>query len=141
MSTTLLKLIFVNSLYNPSVSITTYIAQHITYFMRVNFKYDWRNLQFKIDFDRQIFEKLLNGNFIYSYGFWPEICWEELAEEIFLHILFYWRCLSFNRDLMYNKPAHYSLPYGIAYVKMGLITLAMNLEARFYVLPMTIQYQ
>ena len=49
------------------------------------------NLQLNVDSEWQIFEKLFHGRFIYSQGFLPEICWEEIAEEIFFfHISFWW---------------------------------------------------
>ena len=35
----------------------------------VNYIYKWRDLQFKVDFERQIFWETFNGNFIYSQSF------------------------------------------------------------------------
>ena len=35
----------------------------------VNFIQEWQDLQFKVDFERQIFEKLFYGRFIYSQRF------------------------------------------------------------------------
>ena len=37
-----------------------------------------------VDCERQIFQKLFHGNFILLLGLLPEICWEEVAKEIFL---------------------------------------------------------
>ena len=35
----------------------------------LNFIREWRDLQFKVDYERQIFEKLFHNNFIYFLGF------------------------------------------------------------------------
>ena len=53
-----------------------------TYIVRVNFIYKWRDLQFKVDSERQIFWETFHGNFILRSEFLPEIGWEEIAEEI-----------------------------------------------------------
>ena len=45
------------------------LVSHTTHVVCVNFKHKWRDLQFKIDSERQIFEKLLHGSFIYSQSF------------------------------------------------------------------------
>ena len=39
------------------------LAYHTTYIVCVNFIHEWRNLQFKVYFERQIFEKLLMAIF------------------------------------------------------------------------------
>ena len=59
--------------YSPSVRIIDLVT-YTTYFVRVNFKHKWWDLQFKVDSERQIFNLLSK--------FLPEICWEEIAEEI-----------------------------------------------------------
>ena len=66
--------------YNPSIRIIDPVS-HITYVMCVNFIHKWRDLQFKVDSERQIWETF-HGNFIYFSEFLSEICWEEIAEEI-----------------------------------------------------------
>ena len=48
--------------YNPSVNIIDPVS-HITYVVCVNFVHKWRDLQFKIDSERQTFSEFL-----------PEIC-------------------------------------------------------------------
>ena len=40
--------------YNPSVWIIDLVT-HTTYLVCVNFIHKWRNLQFKVDYERQIF--------------------------------------------------------------------------------------
>ena len=49
----------------------------------LNFIHEWRDLQFKVDFERQTLENLFMAILIYPLEFLPEICWEEVAEEIF----------------------------------------------------------
>ena len=67
------------------------LASHITYVVWVNFMHKWRDLQFKVDSERQIFEKLFHGNhFIYSPSFLPQICWEKVAEKIFFSYFLTW---------------------------------------------------
>ena len=50
----------------------------------VNFIHKWRDLLYKVDYERQIFFwETFHGSFItYSLEFLPEICWEEITEEI-----------------------------------------------------------
>ena len=54
-------------------------------------------IQFKVDSEQQILKSTPNDRFLRTFLmailFWhseflPEICWEEVAEEIFLHISF-----------------------------------------------------
>ena len=54
--------------YNPSVSIIDLVS-HTTYVVCVNFIHKWRDLQFKVDSERQIFWETFHGNFIYSQSF------------------------------------------------------------------------
>ena len=51
--------------YNPSVRIINLVS-HTTYVVFVNFIHKWRDLQFKVDSERQIFPETFHGNFIYS---------------------------------------------------------------------------
>ena len=46
------------------------LASHSTHFVCVNFIHECRDLQFNVDSERQIFDKLLHGRFIYSQSFW-----------------------------------------------------------------------
>ena len=45
------------------------LASHTTHVVWVNFIRKWRDLQFNVDSEQQIFEKLFNGRFIYSQSF------------------------------------------------------------------------
>ena len=70
------------------------------YFVCVNFIHKWRNLEFKVDSEQQIFEKLFMVIlFIYR------------RRNIFI---FSSSCLTvgLNLGLTSNKPTHYLLDYG-----------------------------
>ena len=54
--------------YNPSVRIIDLVS-HTTYVVCVNFIHKLRDLQFKVDSERQIFWETFHGNFIYSQSF------------------------------------------------------------------------
>ena len=45
------------------------LASHTTHVLCVNFICEWRDLQFNVDSERQSFEKLFHGRFIYSQSF------------------------------------------------------------------------
>ena len=59
--------IYIIGHYNPSVRIID-LVPHATYVVCVNFIHKWRDLQFKVDSERQIWETF-HGNFIYSQSF------------------------------------------------------------------------
>ena len=61
--------------------------------------YKWRDLQFNFDSERQISEQLSHGSLNLLSEFLQEICWEVIAEEIFL-------------ASATNKPTHYLLDHG-----------------------------
>ena len=46
-----------------------WLASYSTHVECVNFKREWRDLQFNVASERQIFEKLFHGSFIYSQSF------------------------------------------------------------------------
>ena len=62
------------------------LGSQTTYIVGSNLKHEWRQLQFKVVSERQIFEKFFHINFISHSLFLPEICCEEVIEEIFFHI-------------------------------------------------------
>ena len=70
--------------------------------------------QFKVDLERQIFEKLFMAILFLFSEFLIGICRDEVTEERFCHISFSWRCRTWglNRGLMSNKPTHYLLDHG-----------------------------
>ena len=58
--------------YNPSVRIIDLVS-HTTSVVGANFIHKWRDLQFKLGYERQIFEQLFMANFIYFSDVLPEI--------------------------------------------------------------------
>ena len=73
--------------YNPSVKIIDPVS-HITYVVFVNFIHNCQDLQFKANFERQIFVRNFSRQFYLLAEFFPEICWGEIAKEIFLSSYF-----------------------------------------------------
>ena len=67
---------------------------------------------FKVDSEQQIFWEIFPGQVYLLSEFFPEIRWEEIAEENTFCILFW--CLSWgsNPGFTPNKPTHYLLDYG-----------------------------
>ena len=74
------------------------IASHPTYVVCFNFIRKWRDLKFKADTELQIFRETIHHNCYLLSVFLPEICWEEVAEEIFLYISVCSRDLQFKVD-------------------------------------------
>ena len=60
--------------------------------MCVNFIREWRDLEYNVVFERQIFEKLFHGNFIYSKSF------ERNRQRIFFFYILFW-CLTLANTL------------------------------------------
>ena len=50
------------------------LDSHTTYVVCVNFIHKWRDLQFKVDSERQILKNLFCDGFCLHLEFWPEIC-------------------------------------------------------------------
>ena len=129
--------------YNPSVRIID-LASHTTYVVCANFIHKWRDLQFKVNSERQIFLRHFSWQFYMLSELLPEICWEEIAEELlfvddfyqklFMAILyaltafarnllrgrmrFWWLASSANPGSTSNKPTHYLLDYGKRLLKV-----------------------
>ena len=92
--------------YNPSVKIIDLIS-HTICVVCVNFIHIRRDLQFKVDTERQIFCETFHGSFNLLSEFLPEICWEEIAKKI-LFVFYFDVCLG-SPTL---APTHYLLNYG-----------------------------
>ena len=73
--------------YNPSVRIIDLVS-HTTYVVCVNFIHKWRDLQFKVDSERQICLRNFSWQFYLLSNILTEICWEEIAEEILIVFCF-----------------------------------------------------
>ena len=76
------------------------LASHTTHVVRVNFIRGWRDLLFKVYTELQIFWVTFSWQVYLLSEFLPEICWEEVAEEI--------RTQAFAS----NKPTYYILDHG-----------------------------
>ena len=59
---------YVIDYYNPSVI----IIDLVLYNTFVNFIYEWRDLPFKVDSERQIFWETFHGIFVYSHSFYQK---------------------------------------------------------------------
>ena len=71
-----------------------------------------RNLQFKVDSERQIFWETFHGNFYLFPKVLPETFWEEIAKENIFRILFWCLARGSNPGFSSNKPTLYLLDYG-----------------------------
>ena len=76
------------------------LASHTNYVVCVNFIHKWRDLQFEVDSERQIF-----GNFICSHCFCQKSAARKSPKKYF-HIF------VSNSGFTSNKPTHYLLDYG-----------------------------
>ena len=54
----------------------------LSFSLCVNFIHKWRDLQFKVDSERQIFWETFHDNFYILSELLTEICWEKIAEKI-----------------------------------------------------------
>ena len=70
------------------------LAFCVTYVECVNFIPEWQDQQFKVDFERQIFEKLIHDNFIFTVRALLEDYLE--SQEIYFYISFCWRYLKWR---------------------------------------------
>ena len=97
--------------YNPSVRII-YLVSHTTYVVCVNFIHKWRDLQFKVDSERQIlFWETFHGNFIYSQSFFQKSAERKSPKKYFLYFLFWCLAWGSNPGFTSNKPTHYLLDH------------------------------
>ena len=68
--------------YNPSVRLIDLVS-HTTYVVRVNFIHKWRDLQFNVDSEWQIFWEIFHGIFIYSLSFCQKSAERNLPKKYF----------------------------------------------------------
>ena len=66
------------------------LAFHSTHVVCVNFIREWRNLQFNVDSERQIFEKLFHGRFIYLQSFCQKSAERKSPKKYFFIFHFWW---------------------------------------------------
>ena len=74
----------------------------------VNFIREWRDLQFNVDSERQIFE---TGRLIYSQNFCQKSAERKSPRKYFFHIPFWCLTLDTNSRFISKKPKHYLLDY------------------------------
>ena len=103
---------YIISHYSPSVRIIDLVS-HTTNVVCVNFVHKWRNLQFKVDSERQIFWETFHGNFIYSQSLCQKSAERKLPKKYFLYFVLIW-CLAWdsNPGFSFNEPTHYLLDHG-----------------------------
>ena len=83
---------------------------NLTHVVCVNFIHEWRDLQFNIDSERQIFEKHFHGRFIYSQSFCQKSAVRKSPEKnFFSHISFLFLAWNTNPGFTSNKPTNYLL--------------------------------
>ena len=77
--------------------------------MCVNFILEWRDLQFNFDSERQIFEKIFHGRFIYTQSFCQKSAERKSPKKYFSYfILDDWPGIR-TQVISSNKPSHYTL--------------------------------
>ena len=63
-------------------------TSHTTPVVCLNFIRKWRDLQFNVDSERQIFWETFSWQVYLLSAFLPDICWKEIAKEIFFFSYF-----------------------------------------------------
>ena len=81
------------------------LAFHTTYVVCVNFTHEWRDLQFNVDSERQIFEKLFHGTFYLL----SLLLKGNRQGNIFFYISFWCMTWDIKPGFTSNKPIHYLL--------------------------------
>ena len=80
--------------------------------MCVNFIREWRDLQFNVDSERQTFEKLFHGRFIYSQSFCQKSAERKSPKKHFLYLISDDYPVIRTQAFASNKPIHYILDHG-----------------------------
>ena len=80
--------------------------------MWINFIRKWRNLQFNIDSEQQISEKLFHGRFIYSQSFCQKSTERKSQKKYFSYFIFDDSPGIRIQAFASNKPTHYILCHG-----------------------------
>ena len=97
--------------YNPSVRII-HLFSHTTYVVCANFIHKWRDLQFKVDSERQIFWETFHGNIIYSQSFCQKSAKRKSRKKYFSYFVLMSGAWDSNPGFSSNKPLHYLLDHG-----------------------------
>ena len=94
--------------YNPSVRITDLVS-HTTYVVCVNFINKCRDLQFKVDFERQIFWETFHGNFLFTLRAFARNLLRRNRRRNTFRILFWCLAWGSKPGFSSSKPTHYLL--------------------------------
>ena len=97
--------------YNPSVRIIDLVS-HTTYVVCFNFIHQWRDLQFKVDSERQIFWEIFHGNFICILRVFVRNLLRGNRRRNNFRISFWCLAWDSNPGFSSNKPADYLLDHG-----------------------------
>ena len=97
--------------YNPLVRIIDLVS-HTTYVVCVNFRQKWRDLQFKVDSERQLFWETFAWQFLVTFRVFARNLLRGNRRRNTFRISF--RCLAWdsNPGFSSNKPIHYLLEHG-----------------------------
>ena len=88
------------------------LTSHTTHVVYVNFIHEQRDLQFNVDSERQIFEKLFHGSFIYSQSFCQKSAERKSLKKYFSYLIFDDWPGIWTQPFSSNKPTHYILIHG-----------------------------
>ena len=107
------------------------LASYTTHVACVNFIREWRDLQFNVDSERQIFEKLFLGRFIYSQSFCQKSDEKKSSKKYFSYFIFDDWPGTQTHTFASNKPTHNILDHGDFIRAYEVCTIV-----RFYILYM-----
>ena len=91
------------------------LASHTTHVECVNFIHERWDLQFNVDSEWQIFEKLFHGRFIYSQSFCLKCAERKSPRKYFLYFIFDVSSGIRTQAFASNKPTYYILDHGDFY--------------------------
>ena len=113
--------IYIIAHYNPSVGIIDLVS-HTTYVVCVIFIHKWRDLQFKVDSEWQIFFwEIFHGNFISTLRVFARNQLRGDHRRNTFRNSFWCVAWDTNPDFSSNKPTHYLLDYGDLSISKPLI--------------------
>ena len=87
-------------------------STHHSFCVCVNFIRGWRDLQFEVDSERQIFRETFHVNFIYSQSFFQKPTERKSPKKYFSYLNGWWLTGIRTQSFEYNKPTHYILDHG-----------------------------
>ena len=100
--------------YNPSVRIIDLVS-YTTYVGCVNFIHKWRDLQFKVNSERQIFSETFHGNSIFTLRVFARNLLRGKRWRNTFRISFWCLARDSNPGFLSNKPTHFLLDHGNFY--------------------------